>query len=336
VAYYLAVERKAAQKRMEELKGKGLLDADFPVMQKEGKVWIPVRKGTDGAVELDSERRSKKPKSLSEALVGVLSEEERKEVVRSFDVIGDIAIVEIPENIAAKEKEIAQAVMDVQRNVRVVVKKEGPMEGEYRVRKMKVIGGENRTETVHRESEARMMLDVSKVYFSPRLSFERKRIAGLVEDGESVLALFAGVGPFPLVIAKTKKKCRIVAIELNPVAAAYMRKNIALNKMKNIIAVEGGVGEIVPRDYENFADRVLMPLPKDAEEFLDAAYMGAKDGAIVHFYCFADMKNPIEAAKRKLFSKLGREKAEVVGARVVRPFSPSLVQVVLDFRVRKK
>ncbi|MDD5337594.1 MAG: class I SAM-dependent methyltransferase family protein, partial [Candidatus ainarchaeum sp.] len=303
MAYYLAVEKKLAQRKIGELKAGGLLDADFPVMQKEGKVWIAVRKGTGGAVELDAEPRGKKPKSLGEALRGVLSGEECDEVVHSFDIIGDIAIVEIPENIVAKEKKVAQAVMDVHRNVRVVAKKEGPMEGVYRVRKMKVIGGENRTETLHRESGAGMMLDVSKVYFSPRLSFERKRIAGLVKDGESILALFAGVGPFPLVIAKTKKKCNIVAIELNPVAAEYLKKNIALNKMKNIIAVEGDVGKIVPRDYENFADRVLMPLPKDAEEFLDAAYAGAKDGAIVHFYCFADIKNPIEAAKIKLFSK---------------------------------
>ncbi|MFN7088860.1 MAG: class I SAM-dependent methyltransferase, partial [Candidatus Paceibacteria bacterium] len=249
--------------------------------------------------------------------------------------IGDIAIIEIPKSLEAKEAIIAEAVCKVHPNIKVVAKKEGPMEGEYRTRKIKVIYGEQRTETEYRENGTRILVDIAKVYFSPRLSFERKRIAGLVKDGENVLALFAGVGPFPLVIAKEHKKCNIVAIELNPEGARYMEKNIKLNKLVNVKVVLGDVNEVVPHVYQNWADRVIMPLPKDAEFFLKAAYVGAKDNATIHFYTFANIKNPFGDARKKAEAHLPAGKYHVIAERIVRPFSPSKVQVVLDILVKK-
>ncbi|MEW6529105.1 MAG: class I SAM-dependent methyltransferase family protein [Candidatus Micrarchaeota archaeon] len=276
----------------------------------------------------------RRPKNIKCALSGILNEEQKNALVKSFDIIGDIAIVEIPDILIQKEKEIAKAIMQVHRNVHTVVKKQSPMAGEYRTRKLKIILGE-KTETLHTENNVRMLLDVAKVYFSPRLSFERKRIAEEVKNGEKILALFAGVGPFPLVIAKTRKNCEIVAIELNPIAAEYLKKNIEINKTKDITAICGDVGEIVQRDYKNFADRILMPLPKDAEMFLNAAYEGAKNGAIIHFYTFADIKNPFEDAKRKIFAYLKNENVEIIFERIVRPFSPAYVQVAVDLKVKK-
>lgn len=335
MAYFICCEKKSAQKKIQELKKRGIFDSLFRVFEKEGKICIPVKRKIRNVVEIQAEPLRKKPGSVNEALEGILAPEEREMLVSSFDLIGDIAIVEIPEGLEKKEAEIAKALMQVHRNVRVVAKKEGPMEGEYRTRRLKVIFGETRTETVYTESGVKMLLDVAKVYFSPRLSFERKRIAEQVKDGEKILALFAGVGPFPLMIAKNKKNCEIVAVELNAVAVEYMKKNAALNKMKNITAICGDVKEIVPRDYANWADRVLMPLPKDAEGFLKAAYAGAKNNAIIHFYTFADIKNPFGDTKAKIFSNLNKENVEIISERIVRPFSPALVQVVVDFLVKK-
>lgn len=334
LAFYIPMEKKSAQKKIEELKKKGKFDSSYKVLEKEGKIFIPVNAKIAGSVDMEGERFSRKAKSMEEALGGMLSADELKEVVGSFDLIGDIAIVEIPDSLVKKEKEIAKALMEVHKNVKVVAKKEGPMEGPYRTRKLKVIFGENRTETVYKENDVRMLLDVAKVYFSPRLSFERKRIAELVKNGERILALFAGVGPFPLVIAK-RKKCEIVAIELNPAAVEYMEKNISLNKMNNITAICGDVKEIVPRDYADWADRVLMPLPKDAEEFLGAAYAGARNNAIIHFYTFADINDPFADARRKIAKHLAKGKYEIANERIVRPFSPALVQVVVDIKVKK-
>ncbi len=327
------MEKKLAQKKIVWLKKHRLFDSKFKVFEKQSKIYIPVKEKVSGAIGIEIQPISKKPKSIDEVLRNILSPKELSSVVASFDIIGDIAIIEIPDILIPKEKEIANAIMQIHKNVRVVAKKQGPMEGEYRVRKLSIILGESRTETMYKENKVKMLLDITKVYFSSRLSFERKRIALQVKDGEKILALFAGIGPFPLVIAKTKKNCEIIAIELNPIAVEYMKKNIALNKIKNIIAICGDVKEIVPREYKNYADRILMPLPKDAEEFLSIAYEGAKNNAIIHFYTFADIKNPFEDAKRKIFAHLKKENIEIISERIVRPFSPARVQVAIDFRL---
>lgn len=167
--------------------------------------------------------------------------------------------------------------MNVHRNVKSVFKKLGPMEGVYRTRKLKFLAGERRTVTEYRENNCRFRLDVSKVYFTPRLSFERRRIAEQVKPGEHILALFAGVGPFPIVIAKVQPHVKIHAVELNPDAFKYMQENTRLNRMQEIITpLLGDVKEIVPAKFVNSADRILMPLPKGAEKFLGEAFLAAK------------------------------------------------------------
>jgi len=282
------------------------------------------------------------PHSLKEALSQKFSEEELRHLTKAFDIIGDIAIIEIPNELQAREKEIADAIMQVHRNVKVVAKKLGGMIGEYRVRPIKVIAGENRTETEYHESGCRMRFDVAKTYFSVRLSHERERIADQVKDGELILALFAGVGPFPLVIAKKNKNksnlLKIAAIELNPDATKYMKENVRLNKMDGIIEpIEGDARKVVMGRFRNWADRVLMPLPKSAYEFLDVAFAGAKNGAIVHFYSFAEEGKAFEDAKEKVkqAAKEAKAKVEILNQKIVRPYAPHVVQTVTDFRVIK-
>lgn len=333
MALYISVEKKSAQEKISELKKTGNFDFSYRIFEKNNKIWIPIKQKIIGAVKIRG-KVQKKAESMADALKGILSKNEMQMLVNSFDIIGDIAIVEIPQALEKKEREIAKALVKVHKIVRVVAKKQGIMEGEYRTRKLKIIFGENRTETLYIENGVRMMLDIAKVYFSPRLSFERRRIAFQVKEGEKILALFAGVGPFPLAIAQ-KKKCKIIAIELNPIAVKYLKKNTELNKLSDIHAICGDVRKIVPCDYPNYADRILMPLPKGAEEFLDIAYKGAKNNAIVHFYTFVNAKNPFGEAEEKIFSKLGREKVEIIARRIVRPFSPAFVQAVIDFKVKK-
>ncbi|MBI5635945.1 hypothetical protein HY993_03205, partial [Candidatus Micrarchaeota archaeon] len=128
---------------------------------------------------------------------GKLSRKELSLVVTSFDLIGDVAILEIPEELVKKQKIIGQALLNVHHNVKSVVKKASAMQGEYRVRKLAHLAGRKKTETTYRESKCQLLFDPAKVYFSVRLSHERERIAGLVKKNERILALFAGVGPFP-------------------------------------------------------------------------------------------------------------------------------------------
>ncbi|MFH1393546.1 MAG: class I SAM-dependent methyltransferase family protein [Candidatus Micrarchaeota archaeon] len=288
-------------------------------------------------VERDAKKLPEKYLKLKGLLMNCLTETELEELTTSYDVIGDIIIAEIPEGLEGKEKIIADALLKVNPSVKVVTKKLGPMEGEFRVRRIKVIGGEGRTETVYKEHGCRMKLDVGKVYFSVRLGTERKRIAELVQPGEKILALFAGVGPFALVISKTHPDSEIVAIELNPDAVEYMKENIALNKMENITPVLGDAREIVMKSYQGFADRIIMPLPKSAAQFLDVAIAGAKDGGTIHFYTFDAEGKSFPEARKAVMEAAGKAgvKAEFLNEKIVRPYAPGLVQVVIDFKVRK-
>jgi tRNA (guanine37-N1)-methyltransferase len=79
---------------------------------------------------------------------------------------------------------------------------------------------------------------VTKVYFSPRLSQERLRIAQKVRGGEVVIDMFAGVGPFSIQIAKKFNNVKVYAIDTNPVAIQFLKQNIALNKIENIFPLE--------------------------------------------------------------------------------------------------
>jgi len=335
---FIKVPKNKAEKTRQHLLDEGLYAKDYKVFKDEKYVYFPITKKAKGyeAVEMEGEKfqRTKKPREL---LSKILTEKEFENLVTSYDLIGDIAIVEIPEELEKKEKKIAEAILETNKRLKVVAKKLGRVDSEFRVRPLKVIAGENRTETLYTEHGCRMKVDVAKVYFSIRLSTERKRIAELVKPKEKILALFAGVGPFPLVISKKRPKTEIVAIELNPEGVKYMEENIKLNKMKNIIPVEGDARKIVLEKYRNFADRILMPLPRSADKFLDVAIAGAKDGCIVHIYNFAPIENSYDEIEKKIFkeAKKAGVKAEIVNRKIVRPYAPKIVQVVVDFRIRK-
>jgi tRNA (guanine37-N1)-methyltransferase len=157
-----------------------------------------------------------------------------------------------------------------------------------------------------------------------------------VKPGEKILALFAGVGPFPIVIAKMQPHVKIHAVELNPDAFRYMQENIRLNRMQEIITpLLGDAKQVVPERFVNSADRILMPLPKGAEKFLGEAFLAAKKNCIVHFYQFASERYLFVDAEELVMraaEDAGR-RAKIVARRVVRPFAPGVVQVVVDFRV---
>jgi tRNA (guanine37-N1)-methyltransferase len=355
---FAKVKKENAEESRQMLIKSEALSKDYKIKRDENFIYFPLVKEVYDLeiVEMEAEPVPFKYQNLQEQLCEFLTKEEMEQVVTSFDVIGDLVIAEIPHELDSKEKQIAHAILKVHRNCKVVAKKIGAMSGEFRTRPLKVIAGEARTETMYKEHGAKMLIDPSKAYFSVRLATERKRIADLVKPREHVLALFAGVGPFPLVISKTQPECEIVAIELNPEAVNYMEKNIALNKSKNIKPILGDAREIVLKHYQNWADRVIMPLPHTAQDFLDVAFAGARNNCIVHFYGFSSEKDVEHAFEDKIQEAATRTgnptnlseslngplkqsfnwKPETVNRRIVRPYAPGIVQVVVDFRVKKQ
>jgi tRNA (guanine37-N1)-methyltransferase len=223
---------------------------------------------------------------MKDALKTVLTRTELDMFVGSFDVVGHIAIMIIPPELAARENLIAKAILRTNKNIRTVAKRAGNYDGEFRTIALTVIGGENRKETVHRENGVRFFLNPEKVYYSVRSSNERKRIASCVHPGEDVLVMFSGIGVFPLVIAANSRAGEIVGIEKNPDAHQYALKSLSGNRrIDNVLFYAGDVVEVLPRLSRTF-DRILMPLPRTAENYLGIALPAIRPGSWLHFYDF--------------------------------------------------
>src|SRR4030042_1857665 len=107
--------------------------------------------------------------NLKQSLRGIIPEEDLVNVKSSFVMIGDIAVLEIPDEIKKYEKEIAEKVIEMHKNIKTVVKKSGTTSGIKRIRKVSHILGEKRTETIHTENGIKLKVDLNKVFFTPRL-----------------------------------------------------------------------------------------------------------------------------------------------------------------------
>ncbi|MCD6229576.1 MAG: class I SAM-dependent methyltransferase family protein [Candidatus Diapherotrites archaeon] len=355
-AKYIKVEKKKAEKIRKHLIDNNLKEHGFPVKITEKHVFFPVKKevcenkGKTNSLkkiaefeitELEAEKIQRKPKSLKEALSTKLSKEELSNLTTSFDIVGDIAVVDIPKTLLDKKKTIAEAVLSVQKGVKTVAMRTGIFSGEFRVRPIKVIAGENTTISSYKEHGSVMDVDLSKMYFSPRLSNERKRISKQVKEGEDVAVLFAGVGPFALAICRHQPKVnKIVAVELNKEAVKYMEQNIKKNNFESkITPVLGDAKKPKELGLSKKFDRVLMPLPKGAYMFLDEAIECLKkNGGMIHFYHFAHENDLFSEAEQIITDAAQRNgfKATIIFRQKVRPYAPHVFQIVIDAQLSPK
>jgi tRNA (guanine37-N1)-methyltransferase len=276
---------------------------------------------------------------LREALRSHLSEDELKQF-RAFDVVGDIAVVKIPEKLLQKKHAIGQALIEVQKNIRTVLNQTSPVKGEFRTRELEVIAGERKTEATYREAGCVLKVDLAKAYFSPRLGTERLRIAKLVKPGEVVTNLFAGVGSYSVVIAKHSKAAMIYSIDINPHAFEHMQTNIRINKVGDrVVPILGDARDVVEDKLSGKADRILMPLPELSHEFLGVAMAALKpSGGIVHFYDFGEEPDifgpPLDFA-RSSAAERGLE-VKLLESRKIRSYATRCYHVALDLEISRK
>ncbi len=274
--------------------------------------------------------------ALKEQLREKLTRTELKHVPTSFDVIGNkdkaVAIIEIPEELQEKKKIVAEVLMEQHKNVKSVLEKGSPRKGEFRTRKMKLIAGLRNTEVVHLENKCRYLLDPKTSYFSPREGTERQRILEYIKEGETVMVFFAGVGPFAIQIGKHSKAANVVGIEKNPAAVKYFRKNIKLNKLTHVEAVLGDV-KSKAKNYYNQCDRVIMPLPETADNYIQYAINCLKDNGMIHLYFFCEEEN-LEKKKEELMNKINHH--ITMSIYKVLSYGPKIWKYRADIRVSKK
>jgi tRNA (guanine37-N1)-methyltransferase len=273
---------------------------------------------------------------LKEELEGKIPKGKLAFLRTGFDIIGDVAVIEIPQELESRKLLIAKALAKVHPSVKTVCRKLSEREGTFRLRGLEILVGK-RTETEHKECGCAYRLDLAKVYFSPREATERQRIAGRVKPKETVMVFFAGMGPYAILIAK-KQNARVYAIEINPDAFRYMKENVRINGVQE--KVEPVLGDVkkAAKAFFGKCDRVVMPLPKEGYKFLPEAFACLKKkGGIIHFYHYAhedDLFSEAEGLVRRAAQKAGRG-IKILKRKKVLPYGPRVFKVCLDIKTGK-
>ena len=274
---------------------------------------------------------------IKQVLAGILTPEETAQVYSAFDQIGDIVIVKIPDSLMPKKELIAKAVLSNIKTAKAVFAQVSAVKGDFRIRDLEFVAGENRTMTEYKEHGCMFKVDVAKTYFSPRLSTERQRISEMVGDNETIVNMFAGVGTYSIVIAKANRTCTVYSIDSNSAANDLCIINAKINKVQDrVVAICGDASEVIKNQLQGKADRVLMPLPERAKEFIEPAVLALKEKGIVHYFAH------IKADGKKEAQELGLQDARdafkgydhnVMAVRVVREVGPRIYQIVADVSV---
>ncbi len=316
-----------------KLMEKQLMNMDYKIKAQDEYGFIPINssdfKSDYDIVDIPLEQIKRYPKNITELLKDDLTSEEIEDLKTSFDIIGDIVIVEIPKNLEEKKSKIGKATLEFTKRKSVYVKKSA-IHGTIRIRDLELIAGEDNPITIHKEHGTRLKLNVEEVYFSPRLATERKRVSDSVRKNENILDMFCGIGPFPVVIAKNND-VKITAIDINENAIKYLNENIHLNKLHNIKAICGDAREVSKNFNEKF-DRIIMNLPGLAYDFLDLAMELIADNGIINYYEFSDSYGQgIERLQKA--AKKENKKVEILNTRKVKSTSPGMWHVAIDAKV---
>ena len=254
---------------------------------------------------------------------------------RKFDVLGNIVVVKFAEKTKVSEKkEIAGEILKENGSVKTVLEKIGKFKGRLRKQETKFVAGKKTKEVLYKENGCVFRFNVDKTYFSPRLSNERKEISEQVRKKEEVLVMFAGVGPFPVVIAKNSE-AKVYSNEINREANKYAELNFELNKLKNKIELlPGDIKKVVNKLEGKKFDVIVMPRPQFKETFLREAFKLSKKGTRIFYYDFCKeekIDNIVEKLKEE--SKKSDKKIKILKVKKAGEIAPYKFRIRIDFRV---
>jgi tRNA (guanine37-N1)-methyltransferase len=233
--------------------------------------------------------------------------------------IGGIVILQ-DDDVAGAEKILA-----TRPSVHTALFATSPVEGAFRVKTFKILAGVPTTKTIYHEYGRHMAIDLTSAYFSARLATERQRILSHMRAGEKILDMFAGIGPFPVILGGFAGS--VIANDINPDAVLLMQKNIRLNDLTNILPMLGDARNLADILAPMKFDRIIMNLPMSAAEFLPMAVPLTKPGTIVHLYSLIESKEEHNAYIRRVFPR-----AKII-ERMLRSYSPTSWHAVYDIEI---
>ena len=256
-------------------------------------------------------------------------------MARAFDFLGSIAVVNFKKDVKfAEKKKFSKKLMKSNKAIKTVLEKHGKVKGRLRVPALRHIAGEKTKEVLYRENGCVFRFNLEKVYFSPRLSNERKEIANKIKKNDSVLVMFAGVGPYSIVIAKNSKASKVVSNEINRIANKYARLNVELNKLKNKIEFwDGDIKKFAQKKKEKFSV-IVMPRPQLKNTFLKEAFKFSKKGTRIYYYDFCEVKDRNKILdKVKNEAKKAKKQIKILKVKTAGEIAPYRVRLRIDFRV---
>ncbi|MGM0770602.1 MAG: class I SAM-dependent methyltransferase [Halobacteriota archaeon] len=295
---------------------------------------VPVTAFADGfeIIEQEGPEFYRASISLKEHLKGIIPGDLLDRIPSGWQVLGDIVIVNIPEELQGYREDIARKLLDINPRCGCVLRDFG-IKGTFREPDREVIIGKN-TETIQKEHGCSFKLDALRIMYSKGNLAERKRMSKLGRN-EVVVDMFAGIGYFSIPLAVHGKPKKVYSIELNPVSYNYLLENIRLNHLEGIVeGINGDCGELTPRGV---ADRVIMGYVGTTHHYLDKG-IGAirKEGGMLHYHETTPetlvFDRPIQRIKEAA-SALGRD-VEILSCHHIKKYSPGVWHVVVDAYIK--
>lgn len=262
-------------------------------------------------------------------------------MVKSYDVLGNIIILKFPDKTKKSEKiKVSKALLKERKSVKTILEKQDKVKGRLRTFKIGYLVGEKNFIAEYIENNCKFKFNVETCYFSPRLSNERKEIYKQVKKNESVLVMFAGVGPFSIVIAKNSKAKKVVSLELGKDCSKYAKENVSLNKLSNVQVIQGDVKRVVKKGglivKGNLVslqfDRIVMARPQLKDTFLEYAFKVIKKNGIINYYGFSRNKNEV-VNDIKSDAKTFKKKIKIIRVKKAGEIAPYKFRWRVDFKV---
>jgi tRNA (guanine37-N1)-methyltransferase len=226
-----------------------------------------------------------------------------------YDIIGNIAIIKGDKKTKIEKLKQAKKLLQIS-GIKTVLEKVSNVKGRLRTIKTKYLAGDKNLIAVYKENACIFKLNVETCYFSPRLANDRKEVAHKIKQKDRVLVMFAGVGPYPIVIYKYSKPKEIVSVELGKEPCKYFKENLKLNKInpEKIKIIQGDVKKKITKELGIF-NVIMMARPNLKESFLKYALIVSKKNTKIFYHLFCherDLNSEVEKL-RKEASKLKRQ-----------------------------
>ncbi len=260
---------------------------------RDGTAWVPVREGYPADEDLPE-----------------------REIYRGrgYHLIGDIAVLR---GDAPTGEELAAIIRHCR--PRGVLRVKG-FSGDMRIPDVEILHG-TAGEVRHREEGYTFILDPARVMFAQGNCVEKARIAALIRPGERVADMFAGIGYFAIPAASSG--ARVHAMEINPTAFEYLRRNALKNRVADRITAEiGDSRRLLSGEY----DRILMG-HFDAPSMLADALAHTHSGSVLHVHSIGDASPAIREAVAEAGSQA------TITPRRVKKYGPHVWHMVQDVTI---